>query len=377
MLPMHFPGHHANSTGHSRAQVTELRLPIQRARGASAPLYDDELSKSPALREVCIEGTGKYLPPSVVTAEEVDRRAGLPAGWTRKHSGVAERRHVREETTSFMGAAALRMALEELPGDAKAIDLLISAGAAPQQLIPCTAALIAREMGWDGVPCFDVNATCLGFVAALETAQALIATGRYQRIAIVCSEIASKGLNWREPESAALLGDGAAAVVLGASAPGSSSRVLRSLMETWPEGAALTEIRGGGSAQPAVTHRPGENSPDFLFHMDGPGIFRLASERMEPFVARLVGVAPTRWSEVDWVIPHQGSLLALRHLRKRLGIPAEKLVEIVQDHGNVVAASIPMALHEAIRHGKLERGQTALLLGTSAGFSMGGVLLRY
>jgi len=321
-----------------------------------------------------LSGTGKWLPPLRIEAEEIDRRAGMPPGWTLRHTGVQSRHFVTTETAAGMAAEALHQAMAASPGRP---DLLISAGATPQQLIPCNAALIAREMGWEGVACFDVNLTCLGFVAALEVTAGLLATQRYQRIAIVCSEIASKGLNWQEPEAAALMGDGAAAVLLENNPPGADSALLVSAMSVWPEGAHLTEIRGGGSAQPAHEHRPGENSQDYLFHMDGPAVFRLAAEKMEAFLSGMIGQESQRWQEIDLVIPHQASLLAIRHLRRRLGIPPDKLMEIVQDHGNVIAASLPMALHEAISQGRLQRGRVALLLGTSAGFSMGGALLRY
>ncbi len=325
-----------------------------------------------------IERTGRFLPPRVVTAEEVDRLADRPTGWTLRHTGVAERRFVTTETSAFLGAAALHDALDT--GSARLPDLLISAGGTPHQPIPCTASLIAREMGWNGLPCFDVNATCLGFIPALEIASALIAAGIHERIAIVCAEIASKGLNWGQAEAAALMGDGAAAVIVTGVADGyphPSPALLALALETWPEGASLTEIRGGGTALPATCFVPGKNDADFLFHMDGPGVFRLAAERIEAFVSGLIGDSPDRWNEIDLVIPHQGSLLAMRHLRQRIGIPAEKMIEIAQMHGNMIAASLPAALHEAILLGRLRRGQTALLLGTSAGFSLGGALLRF
>ncbi len=325
---------------------------------------------------VRIEGTGKYLPARVVTASEVDKLVGAPDGWTLKHTGVSERRFVTDETSAFLGAEALRAALNHTDG--KVPDLLISAGGTPQQPIPCTAAFISKEMDWNGVTCFDINATCLGFLAALHIAVPLLASGRHQRIAIVCAEIASKGLNWAEPEAAALMGDGAAAVILsGALNDDGRPALIASALETWPEGANLTEIRGGGTFLPATLHEPGVNTADFQFHMDGPGVFRLASERMEAFVAAMIGNASDRWAAIDLVIPHQASPMALRHLRRRLGIPAEKLMEIGNDHGNIIAASLPMALHEAIRQDRLRRGQTALFLGTSAGFSLGAALLRY
>ncbi|MCE9609103.1 MAG: hypothetical protein K8R23_02630 [Chthoniobacter sp.] len=320
-----------------------------------------------------IVGSGHFLPPGVVTATEIDARIGRNQGWTLKQTGVETRHHVGAETAAQMGAAALRAALA---GEDERPDLLLGASGTPQQPIPCTAALIAAEMGWSGVPCFDVNATCLSFLSALQVVGGLIAAGNYRRIAIVSAEIASKGLNWQQPEAAALMGDGAAAVLIEAG-ESRDSALLGSLIETWPEGAAFTEIRGGGSRLPATAFRPEENASDFQFHMDGPAVFRLAAEKIESFVARLVGAASTRWDSIDWVIPHQASLPGIRHLRRRLRIPAAKLIETVQHQGNVIAASIPLALHEAITSGRLQRGQTVLFLGTSAGFSLGGALLRY
>lgn len=325
-----------------------------------------------------IEGTGKCLPGRVVTAAEMDVIVKRPEGWTLRHTGVAERHFVTEETSPFLGAGALKNALTAAGGGIP--DLLLSAGGTPHQPIPCNAALIAREMGWSGLPCYDINATCLGFIAALEVAAAFIASGKHKRVAIVCAEIASKGLNWDQPEAAALMGDGAAAVIVSRvppDAPLPHPALVTSAIETWPEGAALTEIRGGGTALHATRYEAGKNDADFLFHMDGPGVFRLAAERIEAFVSGLIGSAPDRWEGIDLVIPHQGSLLAMRHLRQRLGIPSEKLIEIASDHGNIIAASLPLAMHEAICQGRLRRGQTALLLGTSAGFSLGGALVRF
>ena len=313
-----------------------------------------------------IAGTGMFLPPRTVTATEIDTILGVRQGWTQKHAGVAERHFVENETAAFMGAHALSNAVKGNPPD-----LLISAGATPQQLIPCTASLIAAEMGWNEIPCFDINATCLGFLVALDTAACMLAINRYKRIAIVCSEIASKGLNWKEPEAAAILGDGAAAVIV----EKGTSELFKSHFETWPEGAELTRIKGGGSAQPAC-HYTKETHEDFLFHMDGPGIFRLASQKMESAVSKLIGSSPDRWSHIDAVIPHQASPLALRHMASRLKIPSEKLISIAKTCGNTIAASIPMTLHTAISTQQISRGSHILMIGTSAGFSIGGVRIQ-
>lgn len=333
------------------------------------------LSHPPHPISLQLQGVGSYLPPRIVDSSEVDRRTGMPNGWTLRHTGVAQRRQIDRHTTVEMAAAALRSAFTTCPWPDPFPDLLLNAGSTPQQPIPCTAALVAREMGWHGIPCFDVNATCLGFVVALQVAGSLLAAGNYRRIAIVCSEIASIGLNWKQPESAGLMGDGAAAVLIEAGV--GDSALLQTLVETWPEGAATTEVRGGGTKLPPFHHQAGENTDEYLFDMQGPAVFRLAAAKMESFVERLVGSSSSRWDDVDWVIPHQASLPAIRHLRRRLGIPAAKLVETIQHHGNVVSASMPLALHELIRSGRLLRGQSILFLGTSAGLSLGGARLRY
>ncbi len=325
---------------------------------------------------VRIAGTGRHLPSKIVTSEELDARTGMPSGWTLAHTGVEERRYAEGCTAAQMGAAALREALDLSDWGKQLPELLISGSGTPQQPIPCNAALLARELGWNAIACFDVNATCLGFVAALQVASGLVATGAYARIAIVCSEIASTGLNWKEPESAGLMGDGAAAVLLERCGEG-SAKFLGAIFATWPDGANFTEIRGGGTALHATGHRPGENTEDYLFHMDGPAVFRLASANIESFISQLIGSESDRWDAIDWVVPHQASLPALVHIRRRLRVPAGKFVENIARQGNVIAASIPLTLHELIVSGRLQRGQTVLLLGSSAGFSLGAALLRY
>jgi 3-oxoacyl-[acyl-carrier-protein] synthase III len=324
-----------------------------------------------------IDGSGIFLPPQRVSAAEIDARTGQPAGWTLKSTGVAERRFVTHESSAEMGAMAALEALRNANLSLSDIDLLICASGTPQQIIPSTAALIARELNWEGVACFDTNLTCLSFLIGLDTASAWITTGRAKRVLIVSTEIASRGLNWAEPEAAALMGDGAAAVIVSAGSADSASRLLASRFETWPEGAGYTEIRGGGSSLPGSLHVSEVNTSDYLFHMDGPAVFRLTAKRLGKFLTDFLHRDALHWDDIDWVIPHQASLPGLEHMARRLCIPEEKLIRIVATHGNTIAASIPIALHSAIMTGKLKRGDSALLLGTGAGFSLGAVRLIY
>jgi 3-oxoacyl-[acyl-carrier-protein] synthase-3 len=276
-----------------------------------------------------------------------------------------------------MGARAAERALADAGISPDEVDCIVCASGTMQQPIPCTAALTQRELGpaFYGVPAFDLNATCLSFVVALDHLGPLIASGRYRNVLLVSSELASPGIDWSHPESCSILGDGAAAVVIRPTPAGESSALLASRLETWSEAAGLTEIRGGGTRLPGSRH-DGSNTADFWFHMEGRAVFRFASERLPAFVEGLLREAGIGWEDLRLVIPHQGSLMAMRLLRKRLGIPEERFFTHAQDGANTIAATIPIGLHEAWRQGKIGRGDRIALIGTSAGLSIGGLILE-
>ncbi|CAM3358913.1 MULTISPECIES: beta-ketoacyl-ACP synthase III [Saccharibacillus] len=329
-------------------------------------------------RHVKITGTGRYLPGDGISAAEIDDRLGTEPGWVMRKTSVANRHFVGAETASHMGAQAAREALERAGLVFADIDCLVCASGTMEQPIPCTAALIQRALGEEqsGVPCFDINATCLSFVTALDTLSYLVDAGRYRRVLIVSSEIASKGLNWSDKESAALFGDGAAAAVVERSAAGEPSRILHARMTTHSAGAHHSEIRGGGSGLPSASYSEAA-AADYLFSMDGEGIFRQASRLLPAFMQELLGGAGLSMADFKLVVPHQGSVMAMRLLQRKLGISEEQMLYIAPYYGNVIAASIPLGLDRAVREGRLERGDNVLLVGTSAGLSLGGVALVY
>ncbi|GAV10757.1 beta-ketoacyl-ACP synthase III [Paenibacillus sp. NAIST15-1] len=329
-------------------------------------------------RKVKIIGTGVYLPKQRVTSDEMDRKLGVPAGWSLKKSEVRVRYFVENETAAEMGAFAAQAALQDAGLTFADIDCIVCASGTMQQPIPCTAALIQQAMGKgnSGVPSFDINSTCLSFLAALDVMSYLIAAGRYQRILIVSTEVASVGLNWEHKESAVLFGDGAAAVIVGQATAYEQSRIAASLIETYSTGASYSEIRGGGTGLHAKYYDDARMS-DYMFHMDGQPIYKMASKLLPDFLERLLGSGNTTMSQFPLIIPHQGSAMAMRLISRKLGIAPEQLMNITSDHGNTIAASIPMGLHEAIHQGRVQRGDRILLLGTSAGLSLGGLVLEY
>ena len=328
-------------------------------------------------RSVKIVATGKYLPKRKVTAQTLANKLGISSQWIEKKSGVMERYFVEDETASEMGAQAAKVALLSAGLAIEDIDCIVCANAAPEQVIPCTAALLQQHLGRAaiGIPAFDINATCLSFVAALDTMSYLVAAGRYQRVLIVSSEIASSALDWSHLESCTLFGDGAAAVIVEQALQSDSAEICCSRMETYSSGAQMTQCLGGGSK-----HHPREyqQHPErFMFQMQGKAVYRMAAKVLPGFVARLFAERGYQMRDMDLVIPHQASLMAMRLLRKQLGIAEQGLMVTAHNHGNTVAASIPMALHEAICQRRLRRGDRALLLGTAAGFAAGGIVLEY
>ena len=329
------------------------------------------------MRQVKILSTGKYLPKKQVTAAEIDARLGLNPGWVEKKSGVLVRHFADGETSSMMGALAAKNALLAAGLSVFDLDCIVSTSAVPEQSIPCNAALIQAHLGAEnsGIPAFDINSTCLSFITGLDTISYLIDAGRFQRVLLVASEVCVAGINWQDKESCTLFGDGAAGAIVTKSTDKENAKIICSRMETYSQGAYLAECKGGGNKYHPTEYA--ENPEKFLFKMDGRGIYRLASQILPGFVRRLFQPAKLTMADIDMVIPHQASLMAMRLLQKQLEIGEGKMMEIAQNHGNAIAASIPMALHEAIAQGKIKRGDRILLLGTAAGFSVGGIVLQY
>ena len=326
---------------------------------------------------VKIAGLGAYLPERVVTSAELEAELGLEHGWVVRATGVLERRRATHETAASMAASAGRRALAAAGMSPAELDLIIAASSAPQQAIPCTAALVQRELGApDGMSaCFDVNATCLSFLAALQSAAHLVAAGSYRTALVVSSELVGRSLNPKEPESAVLFGDAAAAAVIVRTPEGEPSRVVWEQFATFSSGADLTTIRGGGTLHhpndPATT--PEQN----MFQMSGSAIYKHAARRAGPFLEQFLARAGWERAQIDWVVPHQASGHAVAILNTRFGFRPEQVVSNLALRGNCVAASIPLALAEAVTAGRITRGQRVLLIGTGAGLTIGAVGLIF
>lgn len=321
---------------------------------------------------ITILGTGRALPARCVKSETFDVRIGKPVGYLAETTGVAARYVCEAESQIDLAETACRAALNDAgvaPGD---IDLILCGSAVPYQPIPATAPAVMQRLGMaDGsAAAFDVNATCLSFLTALDTAARMIATGQATRALVVASEIASRALPWdRQPEVAALFGDGAAAAVVTKATTGG---MVASLMRTYPSAYDACSLGSGG------TRFDYHNDPDGFaahawFGMDGKELFRLASRHFGAFVDDLLARAGWARDDVDLVIPHQASPAALTHMIRQTGFAPDRVVDIIADHGNQIAASIPFVLDVARRSGRMPEGTRTLFLGTSAGVSFGGL----
>jgi 3-oxoacyl-[acyl-carrier-protein] synthase-3 len=326
---------------------------------------------------VKIAGLGWYLPEQRVTNAALADRFGVQVNWIEKASGVCERRHATSETSAQMGALAAQQALQHAGMTVDDLELIVGASTSPQQAIPCTAVFVQRELGAaEGrTACYDVNATCLSFLFALHHVAHLVAAGTYSTALIYSSEITSLSLNPREPQSAVLFGDAAAAAIITRAEDGEASAIHHAAFETYSSGAEATQLVTGGSLHHPLD--PATTEDMFYFHMDGMAIFRQATTVAGSFLDRLFATLAWDRSEIAHVVPHQASRHAIEQLTQRYDFRPEQVVWNLATRGNCIAASIPLTLAEAVHQGRIRRGDRVLLIGTGAGLTIGACALTY
>ncbi len=321
-----------------------------------------------------LKGYGAYAPPDEITTAEIAGRYGDDAASHADRTGVRRRFYAGGMSQVEMGLAAARAALEDAGLEPGAVDLLIAAAAVPYQAIPGTASVYARHLGLadGGVATMDVNTTCLSFVSALDLAATYIAAGHARCVLIVTSEMASRGLPWHDdPETAAIFGDGAAAVVV---TPGDSRIAARSF-QTYGSAWEACQLEAGGTRFDHLAE-DFEMSGHAYFRMNGKELFKLTASHFPGFVDGLIAAAGWQRDQITRVIPHQASPLGLRHVMKVCKFAPEAFVDMVSEFGNMIAASIPFVMARERAAGRIAAGDKVLLLGTSAGVSFGGLALE-
>ncbi len=325
--------------------------------------------------KIQIRAIEKYLPGTAVRSEQLEERMGIAKGWIEKNVGVKTRYWAAvEETVASMSATALQRALTaaDLPPDG--LDLLIYAGASYDYPIPHNAGRIKKALGTAAkFPCFDVDATCLSFLNALDIAHLYFQRDSIRNVAIVSAEMASRALNPQDPKTYGLLGDAAVAVILTRSNEGYEPIAPYFLNN--PEGADLALIPiGGGINRGRDAGTPEE---DYYFRMDGKRLISLTLQELTPFLKNYEKLTGIAIADYDYVIPHQTSRFGNEIFAKQYHLSERQLVHTIGCYGNCIAASIPLGLCELI-HRKVElSNKNVLLIGSAAGLSLGAVTLKF
>ena len=311
-----------------------------------------------------IVGTGSYLPERVVTNDEFARRLDTSDAWIRERTGIAERRIAGEsQGSSDLALEACRSALSAAQLAAGDIDLIIVATSTPDYVFPSTACLLQAKLGIKNCPAFDVQAVCSGFVYALATADRFIRSGMNRRALVVGAEVFSRIMDWNDRATCVLFGDGAGAVVLAA---GDKPGIHASVLHADGSYADILSVPGnvcGGR----ITGSP-------YLQMQGNQVFKLAVRVLDEVARETLKASDMAVADLDWLIPHQANVRILEATARKLGIPREKVVVTVDKHGNTSAASIPLALDEYVRAGKIRTGHRVLMEGVGGGFTWGAAL---
>lgn len=314
-----------------------------------------------------ILGTGSYLPAKRVSNEDLAKFVDTSDEWISTRTGI-KNRHIAadDEKTSDLAVHAAKAALADAGVDAAEIDLIIVATATPDMQFPATATMVQHKLGIGGCPAFDVQAVCAGFMYAISTANAYIKSGMSKKALVIGAEIFSRIMDWSDRTTCVLFGDGAGAVVLGASdEPG----IVHSKLQA--DGSYLDMLN-----VPAQMAN-GEIVGSPFLKMDGQAVFKFAVKTLSQAAEDVLREAGMSTDDVDWIVPHQANKRIIESTAKHLGIGMDRVVLTVQDHGNTSAASIPLAMDTAIKAGQIKRGQTLLLEGIGGGFAWGAVLVKY
>lgn len=313
-----------------------------------------------------ILGTGSYLPSRIVTNADLEAIVDTTASWIKERTGIEKRHLVADgETCCDLAEAAARNALDAAGVAPETLDLILVATTTPDQIFPSTACLLQHRLGVRGCAAFDLQAVCTGFVYAMGVADQFIRTGTVKRALVVGSETLSRILNWSDRGTCVLFGDGAGAVVLEASdEPGIISTHLHA------DGAYkdLLQVPGGIGN--------GHREPNFI-EMKGNEVFRVAVTTLGRIVDETLEANGLSKSDIDWLIPHQANIRIIQATARKLDLPMDRVVVTVAEHGNTSAASIPLALDEAVRDGRIIRGELLLMEAFGGGFTWGSVLVRY
>ncbi|MGV8941296.1 MAG: beta-ketoacyl-ACP synthase III [Lysobacter sp.] len=318
-----------------------------------------------------IAGTGSYLPEKVLTNEDLSKIVETSDEWIATRTGIRQRHIAAEgETTGDLAYHAAVRALEAAGVEASELDLIVLGTTTPDIIFPSTACLVQHRLGANGCPAFDVNAACSGFIYALSVADKFIQSGTVKTALVIGAETLTRMLDWTDRSTCVLFGDGAGAVVL--KADGEAGILSTHLHADGGKKELLYNPVGV-----SVGFKPEEHNAGVKVMMAGNDVFKYAVKALDAVVEETLEANGLDRSEIDWLIPHQANLRIIELTAKRLDMPMERVIVTVDRHGNTSSGSVPLALDEAVRSGRVQRGQLVLLEAFGGGFTWGSALLRY
>jgi len=317
-----------------------------------------------------IAGTGSSLPDRIVTNAELAGSVETSDEWIRERTGIRRRHIVDEaESTCDLAERAARNALDSSRIDPSALDLIVVGTTTPDRIYPSTACRLQARLGAGGCPAFDVQAVCTGFIYALGVAEKFFRAGGVGRALVVGADTHSRLLDWSDRGTCVLFGDGAGAVVLEAS---ESPGVMSTHLHADGRYERLLYVDGG---TPRGAGRIAEGGA--YTKMQGNEVFKVAVRTLSRIVDETLAANHLEKADVDWLVPHQANVRIIEATARKLGLPMDRVVVTVEDHGNTSAASVPLALDAAVRDGRVQRGQVLLLEAFGGGFTWGSALVRY
>ncbi len=317
-----------------------------------------------------IAGTGSSLPDRIVTNAELAGSVETSDEWIRERTGIRRRHIVDEaESTCDLAERAARNALDSSRIDPSALDLIVVGTTTPDRIYPSTACRLQARLGAGGCPAFDVQAVCTGFIYALGVAEKFFRAGGVGRALVVGADTHSRLLDWSDRGTCVLFGDGAGAVVLEAS---DSPGVMSTHLHADGRYERLLYVDGG---TPRGAGRIAEGGA--YTKMQGNEVFKVAVRTLSRIVDETLAANHLEKADVDWLVPHQANVRIIEATARKLGLPMDRVVVTVEDHGNTSAASVPLALDAAVRDGRVQRGQVLLLEAFGGGFTWGSALVRY
>ena len=317
-----------------------------------------------------VTGVGHYLPDRVVPNSEFETKLETSDEWIRERTGI-ERRHFAApgQTTSDMGARAARAALAMAGREASEVDAIIVATSTPDLTFPSAATMVQKSIGMTGGFAFDVQAVCAGFVYALTTANALMVARQAKRVLVIGAETFSKILDWEDRTTCVLFGDGAGAVLLEALETDGTSQ---------DRGVLATDLHSDGSFKDLLYVDGGiSTGVHGVLRMEGKEVFRHAVVKLAETAEAALERAGLSSAEVDWIVPHQANLRIIKSTAQKMGVPMDRVVVTVQDHGNTSAASIPLALSVGVERGQIKTGDLLVMEAIGGGLAWGSVVLRW